>query len=281
MEKHRMFHAKQPFEIGAMFMFPVEAAVRYFNGLDRGKNYWKTSGDVMWKSFAPPGLEHGMLPSAITPLIELGVNQRLDIRDLFGKEPIPIKREGIATEYQGIGKNELADGISKLTGGNIAPADINFLGQNYFSGMYSALGAMANGIGSTFGTKNARADLRDITERVPFIRGFITNPDVLDQATVYDILNKWKEPKETGQYATKRGLPGGEKYLEEAKMAKAAEKFNDIISKTNIAIEQLKNDPAYAATEKARKQAEKEYKELIQTKRDIFKQVEELHEEED
>lgn len=281
MEKHRMFHAKQPFEVGAMFMFPVEAAVRYFNGLDRGKNYWKTSGDVMWKSFAPPGMERYMLPSPVTPLIELGMNQRLDIRDLFGKEAVPIKKEGIATEYQGIGKSELADGISKLTGGNIAPADVNFLGQKYFSGVYNAVGAMANGISSTFGTKNARADLRDITERVPFIRGFVTNPDMLDQATVYDILNGWKEPRETGLYATRRGLPGGEKYLEEAKMAKAAERFNDIISKTNIAIEQLKNDPAYAATEKARKQAEKEYKELIQTKRDIFKQIEELHAEEE
>ena len=281
MEKHRMFHAKQPFEVGALFMFPVEAAVRYFNGLDRGKNYWKTSGDVMWKSLMPPGMEQYMMPSAVTPLLELGMNQRLDIRNLFGKEPVPVKKEGIAKEYQGIGKSELADGLSKLTGGNVAPADFDFLGRNYFSGMYNALGAVANGIGSTFGKQNARAELRDITERVPFIRGFVTNPDMLDQATVYDILNGWKEPKETGMYATKRGLPGGEKYLEKAGMAKAAEKFNDIISKTNIAIEQLKNDPAYAATEEARKRAEKEYKDLIKTKRDIFKQIEELHSEED
>ena len=55
-KKGRMFKAKGPFELNAVFRILPTMAARAFYGLDKGKDYSQIFVDQVWQDLAPPGL---------------------------------------------------------------------------------------------------------------------------------------------------------------------------------------------------------------------------------
>ena len=152
----RMSKGKGPFELNSLFWLLPEMAVRNYYGLDKTKDYSKIFARQAWRDLSPPGAEDPMGVMLFTPLMEAAIGSTLsliDSRKLWDEHKIPALR--------GRGQSPIADALSF---GNISPAQIRHIGQGYFGAVYSAVDSLAKGIASTFGSKTARADLRDLTE---------------------------------------------------------------------------------------------------------------------
>jgi hypothetical protein len=179
-------------------------------------------------------------------------------------------KEGIAPELQGLGESPLTDVFAQL---GMSPAAAKHFMQGYLTEGFNMADTIAKGVASTFGTKTGRDDMRDITERWLFAKAFMTNPDKLDQATTYDIINHWKEQHGSALYAAKRGLPGVVEYAKAGAMSKAGSKIEEALSKINTALELLKNTPEYKMNPE---DMEKRQKQLLESKKQLLKTAERL-----
>ena len=188
------------------------------------------------------------------------------------RETRPILKEGIAPELQGLGESPLTDAFSYI---GMSPAAAKHFMQGYLTEGFNMADTLAKGVASTFGTKTGRDDMRDITERWLFLKGFVTNPDKLDQATTYDMINKWKEAHGSALYAAKRGLPGVIDYAKAGAMSKAGGRIEEALSKINAAVDRLSNTPESQMSGEAVKARQKE---LLESKKRLLETTERLGE---
>ena len=235
--KSRMLKMAAPFEIGAVFKALPEFFMRRFMGLDKDKEFKDVAANQFWKNIAPPGLESAFIPQILKPIIESTAGKTVSIR---GKG-IPIGNQFIAPELRGRGDSPLADSIADVTG--LSPAVANNMMRGYFAEVYSGMDAIAKGVQSAMGSPTARADLRDMTEKVPFAKGFLTNPNKLDQTSAYDFMNEVKTAKASATYAAKRGMPEAREYAKKGAASGVVANMEATLSTLNAAIENLKNKP--------------------------------------
>ena len=238
----RMMKMASPFEVGTFFKFLPELMVRQMLGLDEGKDMSKIIKNQAWQNLAPPGLESFFLPQALKPLGEAAVGETISARE---SRPIESKgQENIAVQQRGRGKSWIADHISDALG--VSPAKAQHVMQQYGAELYNAVDASANALSGLIGQKNGAAQLKDISEQIPFAKAFVTNPEKLDQASAYDAMSKMKEAKSTINYLAKRGSPELDKYLEgenitQAGGSPAAYRLQANLSKLSMAEAQLSN----------------------------------------
>ena len=238
----RMMKMASPFEVGTFFKFLPELMVRQMLGLDEGKDMSKIIKNQAWQNLAPPGLESFFLPQALKPLGEAAVGETISARE---SRPIESKgQENIAVQQRGRGKSWIADHISDALG--VSPAKAQHVMQQYGAELYNAVDASANALSGLIGQKNGAAQLKDISEQIPFAKAFVTNPEKQDQASAYDAMSKTKEAKSTINYLAKRGSPELDKYLEgenitQAAGSPAAYRLQANLSKLSMAEAQLSN----------------------------------------
>ena len=201
---------------------------------------------------APPGAEQLFLPYLPIPVLEAAVGQTFSLH-----ETRPIGKEGIDPALSGRGESPLTDALAF---GRVSPADIKYVGEAYFGAVYTLADATAKLAALTFGTKTAREDLRDITERVPFINGVVTNPDKLDVNSGYAFAEKAIEARNSLRYAKKHGIPLSEEERKdlksEARYAKQAERIKKSIGTLNTAKDKLKNSTNYKDAAEAQRKFE-------------------------
>ena len=264
-DKARMLKMAAPFEIGAVFKALPEFFVRRFMGLDKDKEFKDVAANQFWKNIAPPGLESAFIPQIIKPIIESTAGKTVSIR---GKG-IPVGNQFIAPELRGKGESPLADSIAEVTG--LSPAVANNMMRGYFAEVYSGMDAIAKGVQAAMESPTARADLRDITEKVPFAKGFLTNPNKLDQTSAYDFMNEVKTAKASATYAGKRGMPEAREYAKKGAASGAVAKMETTLSTLNAAIENLKNQPNNPAIA-ARRDT------LLESKKKVLENIERMKE---
>ena len=264
-DKSRMLKMAAPFEIGAVFKALPEFFVRRFMGLDKDKEFKDVAANQFWKNIAPPGLESAFIPQILKPIIEPTAGKTISIR---GKG-IPIGNQFIAPELRGKGESPLADSIAYVTG--LSPAVADNMMRGVFAEVYSGMDAIAKGIQAAMGSPTARADLRDITEKVPFAKGFLTNPNKLDQTSAYDFMNEVKTAKASATYAGKRGMPEAREYAKKGAASGAVAKMETTLSTLNAAIENLKNQPNNPAIA-ARRDT------LLESKKKVLENIERMKE---
>ena len=264
-DKARMLKMAAPFEIGAVFKALPEFFVRRFMGLDKGKEFKDVAANQFWKNIAPPGLESAFIPQILKPIIESTTGKTVSIR---GKG-IPVGNQFIAPELRGKGDSPLADSIADVTG--LSPAVANNMMRGYFAEVYSGMDAIAKGVQAAMESPTARADLRDMTEKVPFAKGFLTNPNKLDQTSAYDFMNEVKTAKASATYAGKRGMPEAREYAKKGAASGAVAKMETTLSTLNAAIENLKNQPNSPAIA-ARRDT------LLESKKKVLENIERMKE---
>ena len=264
-DKARMLKMAAPFEIGAVFKALPEFFVRRFMGLDKDKEFKDVAANQFWKNIAPPGLESAFIPQILKPIIESTTGKTVSIR---GKG-IPVGNQFIAPELRGKGESPLADSIAEVTG--LSPAVANNMMRGYFAEVYSGMDAIAKGVQAAMESPTARADLRDITEKVPFAKGFLTNPNKLDQTSAYDFMNEVKTAKASATYAGKRGMPEAREYAKKGAASGAVAKMETTLSTLNAAIENLKNQPNNPAIA-ARRDT------LLESKKKVLENIERMKE---
>lgn len=263
--KSRMLKMAAPFEIGAVFKALPEFFVRRFMGLDKDKEFKDVAANQFWKNIAPPGLESAFIPQILKPIIEPTAGKTISIR---GKG-IPIGNQFIAPELRGKGESPLADSIAYVTG--LSPAVADNMMRGVFAEVYSGMDAIAKGVQAAMESPTARADLRDITEKVPFAKGFLTNPNKLDQTSAYDFMNEVKTAKASATYAGKRGMPEAREYAKKGAASGAVAKMETTLSTLNAAIENLKNQPNNPAIA-ARRDT------LLESKKKVLENIERMKE---
>jgi len=252
----RMVKAKGPFELNTLFKLGPEMWVRNWYGLDRDKDYTATLKSSIWRDLAPPGLDHLFLPYLPMLLLESITGYRASEGEIK-----PLADTSLAPAERGKGVSPIADVVSA---GVLSPASVKHLGQGVFGGMYSLLDSTAKGAAAAFGSDTARADLRDITEKVPVISGMLTNPDHIELSSAYEFADKQAMARHTAKVLSKRGdKEGAAEYKEEGRYAKQAERIKRKISKTNTAIERLKNTKEYEDADKL----QREYEAMLERKR--------------
>lgn len=275
-KKGRMFKAKGPFELSTLFKLGPEIAVRRAFGLDHGKDTGKIVSDSAWRDLAPPGAEAGFMPFILKGAVETAIGREIDIRPIIsGKESRKLWNADIVPMLRGKGESPIADALAF---GDLSPAAVRHLGQSYFGEMFTALDAVAKGAASTFGSKTARADLRDITEKAPWVNAIITNPDKLDMATGYDFAEEQALNRNSLRYAKKHGIeltPEEKAELKESgRYGKQATRIKDSIAKINKSMDKLKNDPDYTDAMQAEYEAKNQR--LIEKKRKKLEKLEAL-----
>jgi len=244
-KKLRMLTGAGPFELIPLFKIGPEMLVRNYYGLDRGKDYSKVFKNSMWRDLAPPGAETPFVPFVAKPLMEAAINHTVSLKDSY-----PLGREDIAPALRGKGQSPFADALAF---GSVSPAAIKHLGEGYFGEGFGFFDTLAKGIASTFGSKTARADLRDITEKVPWVKAMVTNPEKMDSATSYDFAEEQAMNRASSRYAAKRGLEGAAEYAKAGRYAKPAEKIKDRISDINTALERLRNSDDFKDADEAQR----------------------------
>ena len=252
----RMVKAKGPFELNTLFKLGPEMWVRNWYGLDRDKDYTSTIKSSIWRDLAPPGLERLFLP-----YIPVLLGEAISGYQLKEGSFVPLADTSLAPAERGKGQSPIADVVSA---GVLSPAAVKHLGQGFFGGMYDILDSTAKGAAAAFGSDTARADLRDITEKVPVISGMLTNPDHIELGQAYEFADKQAMARHTAKVLSKRGdKEGAAEYKEEGRYAKQAERIKRKISKTNTAIERLKNTKEYEDADKL----QREYEAMLERKR--------------
>ena len=252
----RMVKAKGPFELNTLFKLGPEMWVRNWYGLDRDKDYTSTIKSSIWRDLAPPGLERLFLP-----YIPVLLGEAISGYQLKEGSFVPLADTSLAPAERGKGQSPIADVVSA---GVLSPAAVKHLGQGFFGGMYDILDSTAKGAAAAFGSDTARADLRDITEKVPVISGMLTNPDHIELGQAYEFADKQAMARHTAKVLGKRGdKEGAAEYKEEGRYAKQAERIKRKISKTNTAIERLKNTKEYEDADKL----QREYEAMLERKR--------------
>lgn len=261
-KKGRLVKAKGPFELNTLFKLGPEMWVRNWYGLDRDKDYTATLKSSIWRDIAPPGLDHLFMPYLPMLLLESVTGYRASEGEIK-----PLADTSLAPAERGKGVSPIADVVSA---GVLSPASVKHLGQGMFGGMYDMLDSTAKGAAAAFGSDTARADLRDLTEKVPVISGMLTNPDRIELSSAYEFADKQAMARHTAKVLSKRGdKEAAAEYKEEGRYAKQAERIKRKISKTNTAIERLKNTKEYEDADKI----QRDYEAMLERKR---KQVEKL-----
>lgn len=264
-KKGRMVKAKGPFELNTLFKLGPEMWVRNWYGLDRDKDYTATLKSSIWRDIAPPGLDHLFLPYLPMLLLESATGYRVSEGEIK-----PLADMSLAPAERGKGQSPIADFLS---GGPVSPAAVKNLGQGFFGGMYEMLDSTAKGAAAVFGSDTARADLRDITEKVPVINGMLTNPDQIELGPAYEFADKQAIARHTAKTLQKRGeREEAKEYADEGRYAKQAERIKRKISKTNAAIERLKNTRDYEDADAI----QRKYEENLERKRKQVKKLESL-----
>jgi len=262
LKKGRMAKAKGPFELNTLFKLGPEMFVRNWYGLDRDKDYTATLKSSIWRDIAPPGVDQLFLPYLPMLMLESVTGYSASEGSIK-----PLADMSLAPAERGKGVSPIADFLSV---GPMSPASVKHFGQGVFSGVYDMLDSTAKGAAAAFGSDTARADLRDLTEKVPVISGMLTNPDRIELGSAYEFADKQAMARHTAKVLTKRGeKEEAKEYKEEGRYAKQAEKIKRKISKTNTAIERLKNTKEYEDADKT----QREYKAQLEKTR---KQVERL-----
>ena len=86
---------------------------------------------------------------------------------------------------------------------------------------------------------------RDLTEKVPWINGLLTNPEKIDMHDAYEFADEQAQARDSKRWIIKHGVKDVEISKEEGKFAKPVAKIEERISKTKAAIDRLENTQDY------------------------------------
>lgn len=259
--KH-LLKASAPFEFTVAKAIP-EMIVRHAMGLDRGEDVAGQVSDQLWRNIAPPGFESLGIPFLAKPLAEAMMNSSINY---MRGDIHPLAAPGIAPEVRGRGQYAFSDAVSNVTG--ISPATITHIVQGYGPELMQAINSTTNLtsalIGSTFGKKGGKDIARDITETVPLLHDFMTNPNRMD-AGVRDFAQEQKMYKTTGKYMQRRGMEGSKEYLKKGQYSVAAGRLDNVISGLDAQLARIKNKTEFKDAQEAELYAKK-YEQTLQKK---------------
>lgn len=273
--KH-LIKAKAPFEFTVLKAIP-ELIVRNALGLDTMEQSKHGLAQNVMRNLAPPGIESFGIPFLVKPIAEAMLNQDLNYANFIaGRAGHPIGTPTIAPEQRGRGKSDYADAISDIAGVaglKLSPAAISHVARSYLPGLASALdstSAMTTAlIGAATGKPSGKTVTRDMTEIVPFLHDFMTNPNKVDAAS-RDYAQEQKMLTTTGHYMQRRGIPGAAEYIQKGRESKAAGRVDELVSKLDQQIARIRNTPEFKNAQAAQKAAD-DYQKLLNRKREVLK----------
>lgn len=229
---------------------------------------------TLWRDLMPPGSELPGVPYLVRPLLESAVGYKLSLRP---GETRPIGDQSLRPELRERGKSAAADFFSDITGGAVSPATLRYLATGYTPSIAKvgelAAKGIAAGVTSAFGQPDGRQQIRDIVDLARDITGAISNPDTVDRSRAYEFAAEQALNAHSAKYAQRHGFEGvSDKFREEGKHAKPAQKLKNVLSTLQMQEDRIKNSKDYKSAEAA----EKDLQEVIARRREITKSLEDL-----